>query len=209
MYQANKNQQGQIIIEPLIAISIVSATLLAILTLTIFALRISGINVRRTKAHNLAQEAFEALRSIRDGDGTIQIREGGEVRQEQWQWNKIPALQKKHFRIASQNPWVVEDLSQATSPNYTVEDLLDSTNPLYKISYNTATLRWDPTEEDDPNVEYYYRQIELSDYDSDGDGPNVPDPEEKEVYVKVTFFERGNKHEVSYRTVLTNWQWFR
>ncbi|GEM_PF-6064910 len=208
-----KNKQnGQILIEPLVAIVVVSSTLLAILTLTIFALRISSINVRITKAHHLAQESFEALRSIRDGEGSLKKNTGmSEYVYDHWNWDPIPVLQKKYFRVHEETigtkQWVAEDLSSSNA----IEDLLDPMNILYKVFYNEAQQSWDPVTGTEPTTtEFFYRQIIINDYDPDGtEGPEAPIPEEKEVFVLITFVERGNTHTVSYKTMLTNWQWFR
>jgi len=62
----NGNKAGFSIIEMLIAIAILAMALTALLGMASFSLGIQGLVRQTTQADNLAQEAMEAVRSIRD-----------------------------------------------------------------------------------------------------------------------------------------------
>lgn len=63
-----KNNKGFSIIEILVAIFIIAITLTSLLGLTNSSLKTSILIKETTQSVNLAQEAIEAVRSIRDGD---------------------------------------------------------------------------------------------------------------------------------------------
>lgn len=63
-----KNNKGFSIIEILVAIFIIAITLTSLLGLTNSSLKTSILIKETTQSVNLAQEAMEAVRSIRDGD---------------------------------------------------------------------------------------------------------------------------------------------
>lgn len=63
-----KNNKGFSIIEILVAIFIIAITLTSLLGLTSSSLKTSILIKETTQSVNLAQEAMEAVRSIRDGD---------------------------------------------------------------------------------------------------------------------------------------------
>ncbi len=247
-------QTGQVLIEAIVAIAIIATTLVGIVSLSIFVLRISGINVRRTKTNALAQESFEALRLIRDGQGSMKTSAG---EYKNWNWNAIPST-PEYFRIyyeTTQTPiWVIEDVSNDLKKETPTSDI-------YRMYFNETENKWEPAPTGTPSAgqEYFYRQIQLIDYDSDGPpessyvvppghtllchappgSPNnkktivvtideaqdhlnnhpedylgacdpkgiaTPDHEAKLVLIKVSFWDKGNVNEVSYRTMLTNWR---
>jgi len=66
--QWKDNKKGIAVIEILIVIAIITITLTSILGLTNFSLKASILAKETTQAVNLAQEAIEAVRSIRDGN---------------------------------------------------------------------------------------------------------------------------------------------
>ena len=72
----NGNKAGFSIIEMLIAIAILAMALTSLLGMASFSLGIQGLVRQTTQADNLAQEAMEAVRSIRDNNSWNQITNG-------------------------------------------------------------------------------------------------------------------------------------
>ncbi len=72
----NGSKCGFSIIEMLIAIAILAMTLTALLGMASFSLGIQGLVRQTTQADNLAKEAMEAVRSIRDNNTWNQITNG-------------------------------------------------------------------------------------------------------------------------------------
>lgn len=65
-----QSEKGISIIEILVVIAIISIALVSLLGVASFSLKISAQMKENTQAVNLAQEAIEALRSIRDSNWT-------------------------------------------------------------------------------------------------------------------------------------------
>jgi hypothetical protein len=63
----NSKKKGILGIEFLLVIAIINITLVSLLGLTIFALRLSGLLKESFEADNLGREALEAVRNFRDG----------------------------------------------------------------------------------------------------------------------------------------------
>lgn len=72
----NGNKNGFSIIEMLVVVAILAMALTALLGMASFSLGIQGLVRQTTQADNLAQEAMEAVRSIRDNNGWNQITNG-------------------------------------------------------------------------------------------------------------------------------------
>ena len=171
----NQDQQGQVIIEGIISIAIVATTLIGIISLSVFALRISTINSRKTKAHALAQEAVENMRAVRDGEGIVRQKDdqGGTVDHSSWDWSAVPET-PQYFIIYNEVPdgfdpaeatpvWVLEDVS-----TYTEHDLLELKTPvheIFKLNYNDDSGQWEHGTENNEasNQGFMYRQIKIVD----------------------------------------------
>ncbi|MBI2450376.1 MAG: hypothetical protein HYV47_02455 [Candidatus Nealsonbacteria bacterium] len=76
MLQTFNGNKGISIIEILVVIAILAVTLTTLLGLINFSLRINDLSRQTTQANGLAQEAMEAVRSIRDNAGWQQIANG-------------------------------------------------------------------------------------------------------------------------------------
>ena len=76
MLQIFNGNKGISIIELLAVIAILALTLTVLLGLASFSLGITGLVRQTTQAENLAREAMEAVRSIRDNSGWSQIING-------------------------------------------------------------------------------------------------------------------------------------
>lgn len=76
MLQIFNGNKGASIIEILVVIAILAVTLTALLGLANFSLSVQGLVRQTTQAKGLAQEAMEAVRSIRDNGGWSQIING-------------------------------------------------------------------------------------------------------------------------------------
>ncbi|MBD3157052.1 prepilin-type N-terminal cleavage/methylation domain-containing protein [Candidatus Peregrinibacteria bacterium] len=68
MIQINKKQKGFSIPEVIVAISIVVLIIMTATNLLVSSMRANRNNVNRIIAYNLAQEALEGVRNIRDGN---------------------------------------------------------------------------------------------------------------------------------------------
>lgn len=60
-------KKGILAIEVLLMSSIIAVSLVGILALSLFSLKISGLAEETIRANNIAEEAMEALRNFRDG----------------------------------------------------------------------------------------------------------------------------------------------
>lgn len=184
MRQGQKQNSGQILIESIVAIGIVSATLLAIVSLVTLTLRISSINTRKTIASNLAKETLEVLRMQRDNKSFFM---------------QTPLPSEQYYRLnydfTEQGGWYLEDLN-------TEQQRLTPTAGLYTINYNNTTALWSVAAETPAptpsNLGYYYRQIVIQDYAGDAN--------KKRVDVIISFIDRGYVKNVTYTTVLTGWK---
>lgn len=70
MIKKFKNKKGVSIIEILVVTAIITIAFTSLIQLAIFSLKVAWSNKEQTEAINLAQEAVEASRSIRDSDWT-------------------------------------------------------------------------------------------------------------------------------------------
>ena len=63
---SGNNKKGFYLIEILVAVAIISSSLISILGLTSFCLRVTSIINQTNKANNMAQEIMEQIRNFRD-----------------------------------------------------------------------------------------------------------------------------------------------
>ncbi len=69
----NSNERGVGLIEIVIAVFVISASLFSVLQLSVFALKATADRANKAKAVVFAQEGMEAVRNIRDGSWTNNI----------------------------------------------------------------------------------------------------------------------------------------
>jgi len=62
-----KNKKGSLLIEIVVAITIIGTALFSLLGLATFSLRVQNLIEKYNKANNLVQEELEAVRNFRDG----------------------------------------------------------------------------------------------------------------------------------------------
>ena len=126
MIKKFKTKKGVSIIEILVAIAIITITFTSLIQLAIFSLKVAWFNKEQTEAINLAQEAVEATRSIRDSD-----------------WSKITP--GSHGLINTAGYWDFQG----------TENIINGFNRVIKIenvSRDPATDNIDNSTNDDPNT---------------------------------------------------------
>lgn len=184
------DQRGQLLIESLFALALVSATLVSVVSLLISAVRISGVNHRKAIASNVAREAIESIRSLRDNeaDSASLFASTSETR---------------FFRLLYHFPEEDDPTARWELEETYLADPLDD---LYAIVYDPATRISRPVEDmevmPDPSESkgIFYRHISI------GPAEGTSNPDKKTVQVRVSFIEKGDSRSVVYSTTLTNWK---
>ncbi len=149
--KTSTNQKGQTLVEIMVAVGIITAVLIASLSLVIAVIQAGAVSRERVQAANLAQEGLEAVRNIRDSywiDSTY-----GLTINERWQAFKgYLNLDSSGKRIANVSldgsSWILssdfnETLSLTTfTRRITIQDLNLSDSPGEDKLEITAEVLW-------------------------------------------------------------------
>jgi type II secretory pathway pseudopilin PulG len=202
-------QQGQIIIEAVVAVGLVSVVLIALIGLSLRSFRIQLSNRQREQATQVERAAMEAIRQIRDGYGLIKT---GDTPADlhAWSWTD-PAIWTDDcpydgdmwtcFRVyydETNNYWVMERTDGVVA--------YDARDPVYRLHYDIATNRFGyPDLGDFPaaaSASPFYRQILVR------DRPQLTpfDPERaKDIVTILSWDDRSLQRQSKLVSVLSQW----
>jgi type IV pilus modification protein PilV len=170
-------QQGQTIIEVLIALSVVMIISISFTNITLTALRNVQYAKSQEQATKIAQETLEIIRAIRDQNGTVRIRDqNGTVGNRLWEdlWS---VSRTQCFNIAGDFPGYI--LNE--------RDCWESANESIAPT-NSSTV--------------YRRVITISRGRNES---NNPDENTKQVTVRVYWQDSKGTHSAEVNTLLTRW----
>ncbi|HNT29544.1 MAG TPA: hypothetical protein PKL83_01180 [bacterium] len=185
---------GQMLIEAIIGIAVVSSVLVVLLSLSLRTLKIQVQNKEWQKADQLEQEALEAIRQIRDGMGIIRLTDPAQDLP--WDWssetiweNDAPTYFRLYYDAAS-SWWVLEKTDE--------DNLAD---PYFRLSLDETTMRYGHRGAggfpDDARLTTLYRQIIFSETDNT--------PISRTLSCVIGWKDGDILHESKLVTILSDW----
>lgn len=198
--------------EVIVAIAIVVLIIVSASNLLISSLRANNTNVNQIIAYNLAQEALEGFRNIRDGYWlhNQDWRGGQEIFGSSFQSSGLFTIEKKHSsmtvgelgqclddprlfndftRVQNHSPWQLSSIN--SSEDEAAKVFIIEENNIIRYSHNALL----------GNDSGFRRWLEIESVDYHG-----RDDLQIAVTAVVEWQERGNKKDVRIPTMLTNWK---
>lgn len=192
---ANKGQKGQLMIEALVAIALVSLSLVTLLSISLKSLRVQLLNKQWNQAGQLEQEALEAIRQIRDGNGKIKLLDDSEI---DWEWDNA------NYDIWDEGSPTYFIMYYDQTQNLWIMQRSNESDPLtsdYNLAYDASTNRFGyPGVGGFPSTALsspFYRQLVLND--------RTGIAESKSVTCRLIWREGERYHETKLESIVSLW----
>lgn len=207
-----KNQQGQGIVELLIAIFVIIMGVAAILALSISTIIAGQESISRVEASNLAREGVEVARSIRDSNW-LKI-EAGELTASNWDDGLYEIIGSNYDAVAEFYPEDDPDtpLFDGDGGNWKL-DYSDTDYTLYRLSSGDYQGVYVHAGYGEGDASAYSRRIYTypicDDHVAVDIGSSCDSPSDKigiKVQSIVEWQERGRTHSVTVEENLYNWK---
>jgi len=207
--QQDNKQSGQIIIEAVVAVGLVSVVLIALISLSLRSFRIQLSNRQREQATQVERAAMEAIRQIRDGYGIVKTG-NTPADLHAWSWTD-PTIWTNDCTYDGE-PWTCFRVYYDETNNYWVLERTngvsqaDARNSVYHLFYDISTNRFGyPNLGNFPGTAAsspFYRQILIR------DRPQVTplDPERsKDIVTILSWDDRTLQRQSKLVSVLSQW----
>lgn len=205
---AKRRSPAQLMIEAIIAMGVISMVLVALVSLSLRALRVQISNRQTEQASQVEQAAMEGLRQIRDGHGIIKTPEAPDG--VAWVWED-ESLWSDDCEIEGEN-WTCFRLYYDYDDNQWVLDRIDDSDradPMaepYHLHFVLADNRYGYPGvggfPDEAPAGIFYRQILIRDRPAD---PQLPFHRSKEVVVNLSWQDGNRERQSKIVSILSAW----
>ncbi len=204
-----KNKPGQILIEAVFGLALVSTILVVLVSLSLRSLRVQVLNKQWQQTDSLEQEALEAIRQIRDGFGSIRFTDSETnttvstgwdwVNQDIWNqsgppqetWNGTGTGYFRLYYDAQLGSWTLDQTGS-----------VEATDPVYRLYWDSVSGSYGyPGQGGFPTsatASPYYRQVVFSE--------TSQSPASRMVSCIMTWNDRGTLHESKVVSLFSRWQ---